>query len=172
MEEKKLEEAISNIFKPLFDIAKDEKPKFWYDPATNRTGYQTRLGKKTYSKCRDEDTYDKYVGCALCIAKNLFGGNKRFREFVDKYWVGKQPYGYEVKEWVSPYLIGERVLFLLEKTNREQIGTILAVNQATKTYVIESAGKEVLIHLHEIIRKCRKANKPKEVLDEDRRIID
>lgn len=170
MEKNELQEALSDMLKPLFDIVKEEKPKFWYDPYTNRTGFQTYKGK-FYSKCRDEDTYDKYVGCALCIAKELFGGNKKFREFVDKHWVGRQPYGYEPKKWESPFVTGDRVLFLLDGTNMESIGTILAIDNEKQRYIINAKDKELIVHHDEIIRKCRKANKPKELTNETKETI-
>lgn len=157
-----LQEAFGNFLGVVAEALKNEKPKFWYDKKTNRTGYQTRLGKKYFSTCREEDTYDKYVGCALCIARDVLGGNRNFREFVDKYWVGEEPGGYEPKKWVSPYLTGDRILFLMKNTKREYIGTILGVDEENKRYLIESFGKNIIIHFEEIIRKCRKANKCKE----------
>ena len=49
---------------------------FWYD------------GTKTVVKCQPEDTYDKRMGLALCIAKKALGNKGNYNKVFDK-WVGE-----------------------------------------------------------------------------------
>lgn len=49
---------------------------FWYD------------GTKTVVKCQPEDTYDKRMGLALCIAKKALGNKGNYNKVFGK-WVGE-----------------------------------------------------------------------------------
>ena len=144
-----------------FDVFVDNiyefESKAYYNSKRNSTCLIME-GEKCEVVCSEEDHYDKYVGVALALAKNIFGSNTKFREFVDEIWKGPTPdecdYASERK-----YAVGERVLFVLG--GKETIGIVTGYTGA-KGYFVSVNDKELLVRDTEIIRKMRRANKPKE----------
>lgn len=144
-------------FNVFVDNIYEFESKAYYNSKRNSTCLIME-GEKCEVVCSEEDHYDKYVGVALALAKNIFGSNTKFREFVDEIWKGPTPDegGYEPKR---KYVVGERVLFVLG--GKETIG-IIAGYTGTRGYFISSNNRELLVRDTEIIRKMRRANKPKE----------
>lgn len=48
-------------------------------------------GDKTVVKCSSDDTYDKFTGLLLCIAKYSFGNTGKYNRILDKWCPEEQP---------------------------------------------------------------------------------
>ena len=85
---------------------------------------------KTVVKCQPNDTYDKRMGLALCIAKKALGNKGNYNKVFDK-WIPEEP------EQKSKYEVGDKVRCWTK--NGSRVGTIVKDDGSDRMqYVVET----------------------------------